>query len=178
MFLHKNNLKLAKKIIIITIICFSMFQINPGLAQAYYLKEVVTDYGRGPVITSLENSLDGPSVAGEADSNLATTSLPENSALPYYETYITATAYTSREVECDDDPYTAAWGDHVFWGMIASNSFPKGTKIQIPDYFGNKMFSVLDTMNDRYYYRLDVWMPDLSEAKAWGTRYIKIRVFK
>ncbi|PIW95649.1 hypothetical protein COZ84_02385, partial [Candidatus Kuenenbacteria bacterium CG_4_8_14_3_um_filter_39_15] len=136
------------------------------------------DYGRGPIELAISNHPDNPRVQGVAEQNQASSSLPDNQELAYYETYITATAYTSREAETDGSPYIAAWGDHVFWGMIASNAFPYGTKIQIPDYFGDKMFIVLDRMNARYYHRLDVWMPELPTAQSWGARYLKIKVYK
>ena len=178
MLLDKKSLKLAKKILFIISLSFVFIQVTPH--KMVFAKEVDLDYGRGPVELALVSDL----VSGENDipkqetTPIIISSLPQNQDLPYYTTYITATAYTSREQETDSSPFIAAWGDHVFWGMLASNAFPRGTKIQIPEYFGDKMFSVLDTMNPRYYHHIDLWMPELADAKAWGTKYVEIKVYK
>ena len=176
MVLSKKSLKLTKKILFLISLIFVFLQVTPH--KIVYAKEVDIDYGRGPTKLAFINDLKSKDISKQNKTNPITSSLPYNQSLPYYTTYITATAYTSRVSETDEDPFTAAWGDHVFWGMLASNSFPRGTKIQIPEYFGDKMFSVLDTMNKRYYYRIDIWMPDLDQAKKWGARYIKIKVYK
>lgn len=174
MILDKKSLKLAKKILFLISLSFVFIQVLPH--KIIYAKEVDLDYGRGPVELALVNHPDSPPL--ENSPPTITSSLPQNAELPYYTTYITATAYTSREQETDGDPYTAAWGDHVFWGMVASNAFARGTKIQIPEYFGDKMFSIQDTMNKRYYHHIDIWMPELADAQAWGSRYVEIKVYK
>lgn len=174
MVLSKKSLKLAKKILFVISLSFVFIQLTPD--RVVLAKEVDVDYGRGPVKFALINHPDNPP-ASQAPSEI-TASLPENKELPFYTTYITATAYTSRVQETDSSPFIAAWGDHVFWGMVASNSLPRGTKLQIPEYFGDKMFSVLDTMNSRYYHHIDIWMPDLDDAKSWGSRYVEIKVYR
>ena len=174
MIIHKKSLKLAKKILFILSLSFVFIQVSPD--RLVLAKEVEIDYGRGPADFVLINHPDN--LLQPQKPQKITGQLPVTQELPYYETYITATAYTSRAQETDSSPYIAAWGDHVFWGMIASNAYPKGTKIQIPNYFGDKMFTVLDRMNNRYYHRLDLWMPNLNDAKNWGARYIKIKVYK
>ena len=177
MGIQSKNLIKTKRILFAVSLIFAFAQIMPH--QIVLAKEVEIDYGRGPIELAFINHPDNKNIAEKNNQKqVVISSLPQNENLPYYETYITATSYTSRAQETDDSPYIAAWGDHVFWGMVASNAFPKGTKIQIPDYFGDKMFSVLDRMNSRYYHRVDIWMDNLSEAKVWGSKYIKIRVYK
>ncbi len=173
MYFYSKNLNLIKKILLTTSLIFAFIQINPH--QIVMAKEVNYDYGKGPTKLVIKQAVNQQAAHISTVNN---NTLPQNQELPYYTTYITATAYTSRINETDNSPFTAAWGDHVFWGMIASNAFPKGTKIQIPDYFGDKIFVVLDRMNPRYHYRIDIWMPDLNQAKAWGVKYIKIKVYK
>ncbi len=175
MFSNKKSLNLAKKILFTISLSFVFIQVTPH--KIIYAKEVNIDYGRGPTQLAFINHPDSQPLP-EKQRQVVTTTLPLNEDLPYYTTYITATAYTSRIEETDGSPFIAAWGDHVFWGMLASNAFPRGTKIQIPEYFGDKMFSVLDTMNSRYYHHLDIWMPELDDAKAWGARYVEIKVYK
>ncbi len=174
MALNKKKLTLTKKIFFVVSLSFVFIQINPHMVVL--AKENTFNYGRGPVEIVLNNI--NKQIKQTTPLKKIISNLPTNKDKAYYTTYITATAYTSRKAETDSSPYIAAWGDHVFWGMLASNNFPKGTKIQIPDYFGDKMFIVLDRMNSRYYHRLDIWMPKLSQAKKWGARYIKIKVFK
>lgn len=96
---------------------------------------------------------------------------------PYYTIYITITAYSSTVDQCDNDPFTAASGKQVYWGMLASNAFPFGTKIQIPG-FEKTLFSVEDRMNARYYHHLDIWMPTREAAKNWGVQYLPVKIYK
>jgi len=177
MLLDKKSLIFYKRVLFVVSFAFCLIQINPHVVFAK--QEVTLNYGRGPVELLFVNHPDNPVLpADELVDKIIDSSLPTTEEIEYYTTYITATAYTSRAAETDDSPFIAAWGDHVFWGMIASNAFPKGTKIQIPDYYGSKVFVVLDRMNARYYHHIDIWMPDLSAAKSWGSRYIKINILK
>ncbi len=173
MFLDKKSLKLVKKILFLISLLFVFIQTNPH-RFVLAADESLSQSG-GPTDLLL---IADPNNLLAITNNKITAALPANTNLPYYTTYITVTAYTSRSEETDASPTTAAWGDHVFWGMLASNAFPRGTKIQIPEYYGDKMFTVLDRMNDRYYHHLDIWMLSLPEAKSWGSRYIEIRVYK
>lgn len=173
--LNKRSLILAKKILFFFSLSFVFIQISPD--KIILAKEIEIDYGRGPTELLFVNHPDNPALDAAAPANtLINMATLKN--LEYYTTYITVTAYTSRVEETDDSPFVAAWGDKVYWGMLASNAFPKNTLIQIPDYFGSKVFTILDRMNPRYYYHLDIWMPDLNNAKTWGSKYIKIVVLK
>jgi len=173
--LSKKELKRYRKFLFVISLSFVFIQVLPH--KFVLAQEVDYDYGQGPselmLINHPDNLKNQPSEIEPISS-----SLPANEELPYYTTYITATAYTSRAAETDDSPFIAAWGDHVFWGMIASNAYPRGTKIQIPEYYGDKMFIVSDRMNQRYYHHIDIWMPDLDDARNWGSRYVEIKVYK
>lgn len=80
------------------------------------------------------------------------------------------TSYTSSVEECDSDPFITADGSETGDGIIAANFLPFGTKIRIPDYFGNKVFTVHDRMNARYWYRIDVWMKEKKDMRAFGIK--------
>lgn len=156
-----------------------LFTVNMTCPQIVIANnEIDINHGQGPTNLAFINHPDNIDSFAQKESSKIISSLPQNKDLPYYTMYTTATAYSSTVDQCDGDPFTAAWGNHVYWGMIASNYFPRGTKIQIPQYFGNKMFSTEDTMNKRYYNRIDIWMTDRQQAKNWGAKYIEIRVFK
>ncbi len=81
------------------------------------------------------------------------------------------TAYSSEVQQTDSTPFVTASGDMVKDGIVANNLLPFGTKIKIPELYGNKIFEVQDRMNWRKsYYQLDVWFPKYEQAKNFGTK--------
>jgi len=89
------------------------------------------------------------------------------------------TAYTSTPDQTDDSPFIAASGKRVYDGMIAANWLPFGTKIKIPELYGDKIFTVDDRMNARYGYgRMDVWLDtSKTEARKFGVKRLVVEVF-
>ena len=94
------------------------------------------------------------------------------------EMWVTLTAYSSTFFECDSSPFITASGTHVRDGVVAANFLPFGTKIKIPDIFGDKIFVVEDRMARRFHYRVDIWMPKYEMAKRFGVRYARIVIVK
>jgi 3D (Asp-Asp-Asp) domain-containing protein len=92
--------------------------------------------------------------------------------------YVPMTAYTSRPEETDDSPFITADGSHVADGIIAANFLPFGTKVRIPALFGDKVFEVHDRMNQRYSYKVDVWMEKYPDAIQFGVRHADIEIVK
>jgi len=101
--------------------------------------------------------------------SVATTSLEAHSATTR-ALEVTLTGYSSTPDQTDDTPFIAASGKHVYDGMIAANFLPFGTKVQIPEHFGDKIFVVDDRMNRRYSDRVDVWFPDRNSAIKFGIK--------
>jgi 3D (Asp-Asp-Asp) domain-containing protein len=91
---------------------------------------------------------------------------------------VPSTAYTSRPQETDDTPFIAADGTHVYDGMVAANFLKFGTKIRIPELYGDKIFTVHDRMNKRYNVKVDIWMTNLKDAYKHGLRHIKIEILE
>ncbi len=97
-------------------------------------------------------------------------------------TYIVmASAYSSTPHQTDDSPFITANGEHVYWGGVAANiidtngrNIPFGTKLMIPDLFGDQIFTINDRMNRRYKNNLDVWFPNTADAREFGRKTIKI----
>lgn len=89
---------------------------------------------------------------------------------------ITVTAYSSTVDQCGADPFTTASGTKVRDGIIAANFLPIGTKVRIPEKFGDKIFVVEDRMHAKYWYHADIWMPSREQAKEWGAKYLKIEI--
>ncbi len=90
---------------------------------------------------------------------------------------MTITAYTSTPDQTDDSPFITASNKQVADGIIANNMLPFGTKVRIPELYGDKVFVVEDRMHSRKgLYHADIWMEDLQDAKNFGakTAYIEV----
>jgi 3D (Asp-Asp-Asp) domain-containing protein len=94
---------------------------------------------------------------------------------------IPITAYSSDPWQTDDTPCIAARGfdlcEHDEEDVVAANFLPMGTKLRIPELYGDRVFTVVDRMNERYWYRMDLWKREKSDAKAFGIKYATIEVF-
>ena len=113
----------------------------------------------------------------------------QNSALPYgtfpiaswgdpaWKIHIPITAYSSEPEQTDDTPFITASGAHVRDGIVAANFLPIGTKVRIPELYGDKEFVVEDRMNARYTHRMDIWMSETPEARKFGLKHATIEVF-
>ena len=80
------------------------------------------------------------------------------------------TAYSSSEDETDSTPFITASGTRTRDGIVATNIFPMGTQVRIPELFGDKVFVVEDRMHRRFTDRIDVWMPSKWQALKFGKR--------
>lgn len=94
------------------------------------------------------------------------------------EMFVVATAYSSTPDQTDDSPFITAQGTYVRDGIVAANFLPFGTRIRIPDIYGDKIFEVEDRMNRRYWHRVDVWFPDRQTALEFGIKTIKIHILE
>ncbi len=92
----------------------------------------------------------------------------------------TMTAYNSEVGQTDDTPCITANGfdvcAHGIEDTVAANFLPFGTKVRIPDLFGDRIFVVRDRMNKRYSDRVDVWMLERGQALKFGVRRARIEV--
>ncbi len=87
---------------------------------------------------------------------------------------VTITAYSSTHDQTDGDPFTTASGKQVVDGIVAANFLEFGTKIKIPELFGDKVFVVEDRMARRHNYRIDIWFPNRSQAKQFGIQEAEV----
>ena len=90
---------------------------------------------------------------------------------------MTITAYSSTPCQTDDTPFITASNSWVRDGIVANNYFPFGTRIRIPEYFGDKIFVIEDRMHWRKSdHQVDVWFPAKQQAINFGiTRaYVEI----
>ncbi len=92
---------------------------------------------------------------------------------------VVVTAYSSTPAQTDDNPYITAAGTWVKEGIIANNLLPFGTKIRIPELYGDKVFVVEDRMHWRKgYYHVDIWFASYGEAKNFGAKRTYIEVLE
>lgn len=91
------------------------------------------------------------------------------------------TAYTSDVAQTDETPCITSSGLNLCTrgteDIIAANFLPIGTRVRIPDLYGDHVFYVQDRMNARYDRHLDIWMKDYDDAKQFGLKIAKIEVF-
>lgn len=90
---------------------------------------------------------------------------------------VVITAYSSTVDQTDSDPFITAAGTWVRDGIIANNLLPFGTKIRIPEIYGDKIFVVEDRMHwSKSNYHIDIWFPSYWEALNFGVKrsYIEI----
>jgi len=93
------------------------------------------------------------------------------------ETYrVAVTAYSSSPCETDSSPFITASGDWVQDGIVAVNFLSFGTKIKIPELFGDKIFTVQDRMHPRKKYQVDIWFPSRIDALEFGAHYTYIEL--
>ena len=92
------------------------------------------------------------------------------------------TAYTSEVAQCDASPCITANGfnvcKHGIEDTIAANWLKFGTKVRIPELFGDRIFFVRDRMNARHKDRADIWFKDRSAAIKFGAKVAKIEVLE
>ncbi len=101
---------------------------------------------------------------------------PLMGVIEVYETFVTA--YSSSVDETDATPFITASGEYVRDGIVAANFLPLGTKIKIPEYFGNKIFVVKDRMARKHDERVDIWFPTKELARTFGKRKLQVQVIE
>ena len=87
------------------------------------------------------------------------------------------TAYSSEVGQTDNTPFITASGTRVHDGIVAANFLKIGTKVRIPELFGDKVFVVEDRMNARYWHKMDIWMEHTSDAKEFGVKEATIEIY-
>lgn len=91
---------------------------------------------------------------------------------------VLVTGYSSTPDQTDSTPFHTASGAYVYDGVVAANFLAFDTQIQIPELYGDKVFTVEDRMNSRYNdanpHRLDIWFSNRVAAKKFGVQKLEI----
>lgn len=171
------SLKQAKKTVIILIValCFEFFLFPmPSLAA---MEVELLDI-------SQEQGLIADSAFDEAEN--ITINVELNGKLPLsqddvkFSKHIVITAYNSEPGQTDNSPCITANNfnvcKHGLEDTIAANFLPFGSKVKIPELFGERVFTVRDRMNRRFSNRVDVWMVEKPDAINFGVKIAKVVV--
>jgi 3D (Asp-Asp-Asp) domain-containing protein len=92
---------------------------------------------------------------------------------------VVATAYSSTVWQTDDTPYITAAGTSVRDGIIANNILAFGTRVRIPELYGDKIFVVEDRMSwKKGNHQIDIWFPEYWQAKNFGAKTTLIEILE
>ena len=121
------------------------------------------------------NNLIGGTTTGQENTLLQSNPVASPSAIKKIKMVITA--YSSTVGQTDSTPFITASNSTVRDGIVANNLLPFGTKIKVPELYGDKVFVVEDRMNKKKGdYHLDIWFASTHEAQHFGsaTTYIEV----
>ena len=176
--LNKKQKKLVLSLLIIVCFDFFLFPL-PTLAN-----EAGNNY-EAQAEELVKEEMIGTGAGGqqllEAESFIKGSKLPKNADIKKVNTGVyQMTAYNSDVSQCDASPCITANGfnvcKHGVEDTVAANFLPFGTKIKIPELFGDRIFIVRDRMNSRYTHRVDIWMLEREDALKFGIKSAKIEV--
>lgn len=186
---NKKSLKLTRvwAVLILTAIIFNAgspiaqaavfdwFSGSASKASRSFALSLISSYlsRNNPADDNNQNAEDASAAQNGSVTDIVTS---QNIANIISEIVVVATAYSSTPDQTDDTPFITASGTIVRDGIIATNFLPFGTKIKIPDIYGDKIFVVEDRMNRRYWHRVDIWFPDRQSALEFGFKKVKIQI--
>jgi len=102
---------------------------------------------------------------------------------PMRQVKLYVTAYTSHASQTDGNPCNTAFNINLCnrenEDVVATNylNLPVGSKLKIPEYFGEKIFTVVDRMNPRFQKTIDVWMKDYNQAIKFGRKFTIVEIY-
>lgn len=149
--------------------------LNTNLASAGFFDWLVSKESNPVIVHNMDTYRISPS--NNVWNFLKENSVEKEVELRVVKTYeVRATGYSSTPDQTDDSPFITASGTYVRDGIIATNILPFGTKVRIPDLYGDKIFIVEDRMNKRYWMNIDIWFPDRNTALIFGSKNVIIEV--
>ncbi len=158
----------------------AILSLIPGLAAPVAAEAKVSDS-----IWSLLNKFSPTAASAQEEAESKTFPVAEDRK-PIKTIWVTVTAYNSVPGQTDDTPCITANGHDLckqyaeqgFGNTIAGNGMKFGTHVRLPEVFGDKEFVVRDRMNARYEYgRIDVWLPTIEEARAFGVKRVQMEIY-
>ncbi len=147
----------------------------PYLTSSFRLSNLNSEEKSEPKLTIIQG---GFLAASNSPKKLEVSNNSKSLGTKMKELVISISAYSSTPDQTDDSPFITARGTYVRDGIIAANFLPFGTKIKIPEIFGDKIFVVEDRMNRRYWQKIDIWFPDRQSALEFGVKTAKIQIIE
>lgn len=120
----------------------------------------------------LKNSQDLFAISG--DDSILSINMP---SIPKTQKAV-ITAYSSTLDQTDSTPFITASGKKVRDGVVAANFLAFGTKVQIPELFGDKIFTVEDRMAKKHSDKIDIWFPERNLARRFGIQEAEVIVLQ
>lgn len=159
----------------------SLDNVNKSLAMDQNAQKIADKI---VIETAVANSTDDnvvSDIAPEATSTPATTATSTEVKVKSTSVHV-ITAYNSDVAQTDDSPCITANGfnvcKHGEEDTIAANFLKFGTKVKIPELYGDRIFVVRDRMNAKHPNRVDIWMKDRTSAIKFGVKTAKIQVLE
>lgn len=155
---------------------------TPALAaETVAAQELENEISLGVINKSLEMDKEAQKIADKV-----VVEPPKATTTPAYKVKSTSihvmTAYNSEVGQTDDSPCITANGfnvcKHGIEDTIAANFLKMGTKVKIPELYGDRVFVVRDRMNAKHPNRVDIWMKDRTSAIKFGVKKARIQVLE
>ncbi len=152
---------------------------TPALAaETVAAQEQEIEISLGEINKSAQMDLEAQKVANNAITTASTTTEYKVKSTSIH----VITAYNSEVGQTDDSPCITANGfnvcKHGIEDTIAANFLKMGTKVKIPELYGDRIFVVRDRMNPKHPNRVDIWMKDRPSAIKFGVKTAKIQVLE
>ena len=125
------------------------------------------------------NNIDSYLLITQKNSLLPCSSIPQKKIKIVKQMKVITTAYSSSVWQTDSTPFITASGSYVKDGIVANNLLPFGSKIRLPEIYGDKIFVVEDRMHwKKGYYHVDIWFSSYNQAKNFGVKNTYIEVIQ
>lgn len=119
----------------------------------------------------------GSAANGQSSTVLSLPHIPDKPETAKKTLTVRSSAYSSTRDQTDHTPFITAAGTRVRDGVVAMNGLPFGTRIRIPEHFGDKVFVIEDRMHARWgRKRVDIWMTSRQAARQWGVRTVLVEI--
>ncbi len=170
-------------VLFLLIACIFQFLLffTPALAAETVAAQDEAQISLDIVNKSVNMDSDAQKVIDAINSNNTASSTPVAPRVKSTSVHV-MTAYNSEVGQTDDSPCVTANGfnvcKHGQEDTIAANFLKFGTKVKIPELYGDRVFVVRDRMNAKHPNRVDIWMKDRPSAIKFGVKTAKIQVLE
>jgi len=172
----KNRKKLTLNLLVTFIIAISCLFFEIPLI--FGRKDEETALAEAIIQSSFDNIEEKLTISG-GNSLISSTNSTNPDPKVVRKTNMVVTAYSSSVHETDETPLITASGTQVKDGVVANNFLPFGTRIRIPEIYGDKIFVVEDRMNWKAgNYHVDIWEDSYQDALNFGSKTTYVEVLE